>query len=359
MLSNTRQLLVNAVSVLVTALLLLLIGLVAQSQASGDFDFSASACPTGKPYGGKPSAPLAVGFVTDPFKIGTFQKAVGARNRLAFYSNFEAWGKDRDPSQYFHQATLNRVLPYVTFEPWANVPNDGSQANAQPQFSNASIAAGGHDAYLTKWADAVKASSHPVYIRYAHEMNGVSYPWSLDPASYQAAWRHMVDLFRQRGASNARFVFAVNANTYQSKSAWCSGFMQYWPGAEYVDAVGMSTIQFGGPKVKNYSVANFAKRLAVLRRFGKPLQLSEANAEYGHRVKWFTDLRRYLHKSPWVEALVISQVPSRSVGIDGNKGRMSWDIRKDKATLRIVKAVMNDRPLLGRKKPNSKTHNQR
>ena len=244
----------------------------------------------------------------------------------------------------------------MTWEPWANVPNDANQSQPQPEWASASIAAGAHDAYLRMWADAVKSNGRPVYLRLAHEMNGTSYPWSLDPQSYVAAWRHVVTLFRKAGARNARFVFSVNANTYQSRDQWCAGFMQYWPGKKYVDAVGITTIQFGGPKARNYTVANFAKRIAVLRRLGKPVHLSETNAEYKARTGWFSDLKTYLAKSPWVEALVVSQAPSRAVGLDGVRGNLSWDIRKDARTLKTIKDIMRDRPLLGRSAKKSKQH---
>lgn len=346
---HSRQAFANAFTVVLTTALLLLIGFAVNAQAAvtpGEFDFAS--CPTGKPYAGSKRAPLAVGFVTDQFQVAKYQRKVGTRNRLGFYSNFEAWAKNRDPRQAFQQGNLNRVLPYVTWEPWENVPNDANQSQPQPAWTNAAIASGAHDDYIRQWAAAVKANGRPIYLRLAHEMNGTSYPWSLDPQSYVAAWQHVVTLFREAGARNARFVFSVNANTYQSRDQWCAGFMQYWPGAEYVDAVGMTTIQFGGPKARNYTVANFAKRIAVLRRLGKPIHLSEANAEYKERVKWFRDLGSYVSKSPWVEALIVSQAPSRAVGLDGVRGNMTWDIRKDAPTLKSLKDLMRDRPLLGR-----------
>ena len=86
----------------------------------------------------------------------------------------------------------------------------------------------------------------------------------------------------------------------------------------------------------------------MLRRLGKPIHLSEANAEYKERVKWFRDLGAYVSKSPWVEALIVSQAPSRAVGLDGVRGNMTWDIRKDAPTLKSLKDLMRDRPLLGR-----------
>jgi hypothetical protein len=184
---HSRQAFANAFTVVLTAALLLLIGFAVNAQAVTPGDFSFATCPTGKPYAGTKRAPLAVGFVTDQFQIAKYQRKVGTRNRLGFYSNFEAWAKNRDPRQAFQQGNLNRVLPYVTWEPWENVPNDANQSQPQPEWTNASIASGAHDDYIRSWAAAVKANGRPVYLRLAHEMNGTSYPWSLDPQSYVAA----------------------------------------------------------------------------------------------------------------------------------------------------------------------------
>ena len=66
----------------------------------------------------------------------------------------------------------------------------------------ASIAAGGSDAYLRSYADDVVAFGHPVILSFGHEMNGTWYSWGYghtSPATFVAAWRHIVRLFRDAG----------------------------------------------------------------------------------------------------------------------------------------------------------------
>jgi hypothetical protein len=63
----------------------------------------------------------------------------------------------------------------------------------------ASIAAGHSDDYLRSYADAVIAFGHPVILSFGHEMNGSWYSWGYgraSPATFVAAWRHIVRLFR-------------------------------------------------------------------------------------------------------------------------------------------------------------------
>jgi hypothetical protein len=79
--------------------------------------------------------------------------------------------------------------------------------------SPAAIADGHSDAYITRFARAVRALNVPVVISFGHEMNGNWYPWETTqstPAEFVAAWRHIHDLFIQAGASNVIWVWNPN-----------------------------------------------------------------------------------------------------------------------------------------------------
>ena len=104
--------------------------------------------------------------------------------------------------------------------------------------SLASIAAGGSDAYLRSYADAVVAFGHPVILSFGHEMNGTWYSWGYghaSPAMFVAAWRHVVRVFRAAGAANVTWLWTVN--TIQGAS---SSLSQWWPGAAWVDWTGIA-----------------------------------------------------------------------------------------------------------------------
>ena len=73
------------------------------------------------------------------------------------------------------------------------------------------------------------------------------------PGELRAAWRRIVGLFDRAGARNVRFVWSVNPNLYQSPGTWERITRRYWPGSRYVDALGMTMIDFGGEK--DYRVA--------------------------------------------------------------------------------------------------------
>jgi hypothetical protein len=108
--------------------------------------------------------------------------------------------------------------------------------------SLASIAAGGSDAYLRSYADAVVAFGHPVILSFGHEMNGNWYSWGdghTPPATFVAAWRHIVRVFRAAGAANATWLWAVN-----SIEGAASSLSQWWPGAAWVNWTGIDGYYF-------------------------------------------------------------------------------------------------------------------
>ncbi len=110
---------------------------------------------------------------------------------------------------------------------------------------------GAHDAYLTQEADAVKAYNGVVYIRPWAEMNGDwqdfqptasgSAQFGGTPAEFIAAWQHVVNVFRTAGATNVRWVFNPTSDTY----AETTDVATIWPGAGYVDVLGIDGYNWG------------------------------------------------------------------------------------------------------------------
>jgi hypothetical protein len=96
------------------------------------------------------------------------------------------------------------------------------------------IAAGQYDTYLTNVAKKLKAYNKPIQLRFAHEMNGNWYGWSkASTTEYKNAWRHAHKLFTDAGATNVTWnwcPFWINIG---------KNFVDYYPGDEYVDIVGI------------------------------------------------------------------------------------------------------------------------
>ena len=107
------------------------------------------------------------------------------------------------------------------------------------------ITAGAADPYLKNLAQQIASMHEPVGVDFDHEFNGKWYHWGyryIAPAEFVAAWRHVVTIFRQNGASNAIWVWNPNV-TMEAPST--TGDLQPWyPGNAYVNWVGLDGYYF-------------------------------------------------------------------------------------------------------------------
>jgi Glycosyl hydrolase family 26 len=133
------------------------------------------------------------------------------------------------------------------------------------------IAAGGFDSYLRSFARSVRDFGHPVVIGFGHEMNANWYSWGywhLPPSTFVAAWRHIVTLFRDQGASNVTWLWTIQAD-----EAGTGRIASWWPGAQYVTWVGIDGYYYD-PSETFFSI--FGQTIAQVRTFtGLPILLSE------------------------------------------------------------------------------------
>jgi mannan endo-1,4-beta-mannosidase len=135
----------------------------------------------------------------------------------------------------------------------------------------ASIAAGGSDAYLRSYAKAVVAFGHPVILSFGHEMNGTWYSWGdghTPPATFIAAWRHIVRVFRAAGATNVTWLWTVN-----SIDGAASSLSQWWPGAAWVSWTGIDGYYY---RATDTFGSVFGSTIADIRTFSTaPLLIAE------------------------------------------------------------------------------------
>ena len=100
-------------------------------------------------------------------------------------------------------------------------------------------------------------------------------------------------------------------------------------------------INFG--PAKRYAVARFVPRLRALSRlYGKPLILTEVNTQYGGRVRWLGGLRRMLRRTPWITAVVWSQLPSRGEAQAPSSGDLHWNVQKDPRSAAVLRGIIED-----------------
>ncbi len=134
-------------------------------------------------------------------------------------------------------------IPDITWQPWSGTVPDST-------YSLQNIIDGTFDTYLTKWANDAKSFGYPIFLRFAHEMNGNWYPWSgylngqaSGPSRFISAWRHVYNIFKTAGATNVTFVWNVNVTSVPGDS-W-NDIENYYPGDDYVDWIGIDGYNWG------------------------------------------------------------------------------------------------------------------
>ena len=203
-------------------------------------------------------------------------------------------------------AAAHGVTPMITLEFW----NYSAPAGAQPAFRLTSIAAGAHDAYLSRFARDAKAFGQPVWLRPLHEMNGSWYPWcgtvnGNSPADFVAAWRHVREVFRAQGADNVRFVWCPEATSAPDTAA--NAIARYWPGDAYVDYVALDGFNWGGEKRSSFTEVFGSGYADVTRLTEKPLFIAETSCGEagGDKTAWIEDMFRELSSAyPRVRGVV-------------------------------------------------------
>jgi hypothetical protein len=160
-------------------------------------------------------------------------------------------------------------------EPFAEtVHRHGAVTIMQWDPTNASVsgvAAGEYDHYLRSFADSVRRFGQPVVIGFGHEMNAYWYSWGYGhtpAATFVAAWRHIVTLFRGQHADNVTWLW-----TLQADETGTGPITSWWPGPQYVTWVGIDGYYYR-PSETFFSI--FGQTIAQVREFtGKPVLLSE------------------------------------------------------------------------------------
>src|SRR5689334_7766971 len=186
--------------------------------------------------------------------VAAFTRAAGRQPNLVGY--YGGWG---EPFEVSFAATVRRhgAVTLLQWDPtFASVPR---------------IAAGNYDGYLRSFADSVRKFGRPVVIGFGHEMNAYWYTWGyghLPAATFVAAWRHIVTLFRHHDTSNVTWLW-----TLQADESGTGPIASWWPGEKYVTWVGIDGYYYR-PSETFFSI--FGKTIAEVRALtGLPILLSE------------------------------------------------------------------------------------
>ena len=294
------------------------------------------------------TAPVALGAYASGFgstapQITQFESTLGSK--VAVASSFRGWGDVfPDAVQQKDAATGHTLL--IAWD---------LGATSATRFTTFTSHA--HDAYLAQEAAAARAFGKTLYIRPWAEMNAdwsafqpttdAARPAGGTYAQFIAAWRYVVTYFRAHGATNVRWVFNPTTDTYAETTSVAS----IWPGAAYVDVLGLDGYNWGTGGIfrwRSFSqiYSTQYQRLVALAptmpvwicEFGskEPAVSDGAPIDTVHsKSQWYADMFAYLRTTATHVTVAVM--------FDVRKERF-WRISSDAATLKLVANVAGTAP---------------
>jgi hypothetical protein len=286
-------------------------------------------------------APMALGIsserTTDLAAINDYKASTGAKPAL--WTVWSDWGSRGGrancvkgvgtcafPTELARGIGSRGVTPFIWWQP-TDPAVDRSDPCTEPVARSAyasypQITKGKHDKYIRDWAKAAKAYGKPVIVRFAHEMNGTWFPWSIcdkngnTPKAFIAAWRHIVNEFRSVGARNVKFLWSP----YNTESG---GYAPFYPGNAHVDYVGVTSLNWGNERWRPLS-GLLERPMKVLQNVsrtsanpkGKPVILSEVGSNHlgGDKPGWIRDGYAHAYKKyPAIRAMVYFDINTAAI----------------------------------------------
>ncbi len=252
---------------------------------------------------GRPSGPL----VPDSgFYVGAYTKHVDGygkeRAQTAMADLESRLGRRLHLNHHFY--AWADVFPSWR-EPW-DIEHDRIPMISWNGENTDSIARGDWDGMIAARAQAVAMLNVPVFIRWFWEMDGNKKQGYISaPPSYVKAWRHIHDIFRAAGATNAVWVWCPNASAIADGKA-----MAYYPGGEYVDWTCGDGYNFApnrpGDKWESFAEI-YNGFYAKATKLGKPIMIGEFGAlerKPGEKEQWLRGARDWIVQHPAVAAVV-------------------------------------------------------
>lgn len=207
------------------------------------------------------------------------------------------------------------VTAMVTLEPWSKSSSWGDATEAD--YRLADLAAGRYDNDFRRIAQQLAAADRPLYLRFAHEMNGSWYPWAQPvngnaPGDFVRAWRHVHDVMAPLLGGKARWMWAPNI--FAGTPANAPRLAALYPGDAYVDVLGLTGYSRGGTGV----AATFCPTLSALQRLsGKPVVLAEIGVEGSSQASWLGQLGPFVQANPRIRGMVYFDTTPESTGASG------------------------------------------
>ncbi len=204
------------------------------------------------------------------------------------------------------------------------------------------VTSGSQDAWIRAQADRMAAFGSPIFLRYFHEMDGDRRVGTVHSAqAYIDAWRHVHDIFVQRGATNVVWVWCPTSYKFITRSPYPPN---YYPGDAYVDWIAADGYSWypitGAWRTWTQIFQPFYDWAATMN---KPIMIAENGvledpASPGRKAAWIADSQNVLKtRYPLIQAVLYFDLPLGSGGTTYN-----WQLNTSQAALNAYRTMALD-----------------
>ncbi len=161
------------------------------------------------------------------------------------------------------------------------------------------IIEGRYDDYLDHLAQSFNEYDHPVLFRLNNEMNGEwvwysSHRVGKDTDLFIECWKYIYNKFKEHEVDNVIFVWNPNELSFPGYAY--NHYLNYYPGDEYVDIVGLTSYNTGnyynGETWRSFAEAYDHFYYEYIKRFEHPMMITEYSCASlgGNKSEWFEDM---------------------------------------------------------------------
>jgi hypothetical protein len=179
-----------------------------------------------------------------PSDVLSYERTVGKPPAWVYFWN-NWYDSPRFPFQTASWIRASGSVPYLRLM----LLSSPKIPRPDPVCSLENILAGKFDLLLRRWMQEARGFGSPLIAESGTEVNGWWFPWNGlynrghgtyadSVARFRAAYQHIIQLTREEGAYNIRWVFHVDPRDEPAKDR--NRFENYYPGDERIGWVGVS-----------------------------------------------------------------------------------------------------------------------
>jgi cellulose synthase (UDP-forming) len=226
---------------------------------------------------------------------------------------YQDWNENaKFNTKFMNYISSKGAVPVVTWEPVDLQTNDNSPLNTPGGNARTVVLSGGYEMHIRSWAKAAAKYKKPLFLRFAHEMNGNWYPWgdvhAFSDKEYIEMWKYVWHIFEEEGADNVIWVWSPNNTNHFGEK---DNVLDFYPGDKYVDWVAFSAFNWGESNARtNWRSFKYVSWdiYTIISKLNKPIMVAETSSVSlgGNKAEWFRKtLLEDIPSMPQIKAVIL------------------------------------------------------